>query len=318
MADLLFLNPRGSCSGTRGHVDGLIADAAASRHGVLTTEDLLGLGLSRAAVQNRSARGSLHRLYPDVYAVGDPLLSLHGRWLAAVRACGPDAALSHRDAAMLWGLIRSTRRSIDVIGPGQKGRKLEGIDRHIAALLPRDLCVRDGIPCTSPSRTLLDFAAVAAPRPLERAFEEGWTLGVLDLRSLEDVLERAGGHHGAGRLKRLVERHQHGSTVTESGLEELFLALVEGAGVECPQLNVHLPIPGEELKVDCLWSANRLVVELDSRRYHSGPLAFTEDRRRDRLLRLAGYDSVRFTDEELVRRPDEVVATVVDLLQRSR
>src|SRR5688500_14736285 len=131
MADLMFLNPRGSCSGTRRHVDGLLAEAAARSHGVLTTQDPLALGLSRAAAQKRSAPGSLHQLYPNVYAVGDPLLSLHGRWLAAVRACGPGAALSHRDAAMLWGLIRSTRRSIDVSAAGQKGRKLKGIDRHI-------------------------------------------------------------------------------------------------------------------------------------------------------------------------------------------
>ena len=318
MSDLLFLNPRGSCSGTRRHVDGLIAEAAVRTHGVLTTQDLLALGVSRAAVQNRSARGSLHRLFPDVYAVGDPLLSLYGRWLAAVRACGPGAALSHRDAAMLWGLIRSTRRSIDVSGGGQKGRKLEGIDRHIAALLPGDICVRDGIPCTSPSRTLLDFAAIAAARPLERAFEEGWTLRLLDLRSLEDMLERTRGHHGAKRLGPLVQRHGSTSTVTHSGLEELFLAVIDGAGVERPELNVHVAIPGEELKVDCLWSARRLVVELDSRRYHSGPRAFTEDRRRDRMLRLAGYDCVRFTDEEVAHRPHEVVRTLVDLLERSR
>ncbi|HEV2723287.1 MAG TPA: DUF559 domain-containing protein [Thermoleophilaceae bacterium] len=60
------------------------------------------------------------------------------------------------------------------------------------------------------------------------------------------------------------------------------------------------------------------VIELDSRRYHHlSPRAFVEDRRRDRVLLLAGYDPVRFTDQELVHSPDEVVATVVDLLGRA-
>ncbi len=141
---------------------------------------------------------------------------------------------------------------------------------------------------------------------------------MLDTRSLLDVLERAGGHHGARRLRKLVERHHLGATVTHSGLEELFLALLDGAGVERPELNFHVPIPGEEIKVDCLWRASRLVIELDSRRYHHlSPHAFVEDRRRDRVLRLAGYDPVRFTDQEFVHSPDEVVATVVNLLGRA-
>ena len=77
-------------------------------------------------------------------------------------------------------------------------------------------------------------------------------------------------------------------------------------------------MPGEETNVDCLWPAERLVVELDSRRYHrENPSAFTRDPRRDRLLRLAGYDPVRFTDEELEHRPAEVIATVIELLAQS-
>ena len=317
MSDHSFLSARGGPSGTTGHVDGRIAQAAACRHGVLTAEDLLGLGLSRAAVRNRAARGSLQRLYPQVYAVGDRLLDLHGRWLAAVRACGTGAVLSHRDAAMLWGLMRSSRRLIDVTSTGQKGRKLPGIDLHTAALLPCDVSAHSGIPCTSPSRTMLDFAAVAAPRPLERAYEHGWLLGLLDLRTLWDVLDRAGGHHGARRLKALVSSYRAGTNLTNSTLEELFLRLIDEGGVERPELNVHLPVPGEEMNVDCLWRANRLVVEIDSRRYHQlNPRAFTEDRRRDRVLRLAGYNPVRFTDEELVRRPQHVIETVVALLAR--
>ena len=81
---------------------------------------------------------------------------------------------------------------------------------------------------------------------------------------------------------------------------------------------MDIAVPGEEINVDCLWRAERLVVELDSRRYHrDNPAAFTRDRRRDRLLRLASYDPVRFTDEELEHEPDEVIATVIHLLAKA-
>ncbi len=155
--------------GTRGHLETVIADRSARQDGVITTDELVDAGLSGNAIQKRVERGALHRLYPGVYAVGNPLLGLRGKWRAAVCACGPAAVLSHRDAAMLLGLLRSSRRLIDVTVPTQRGRKLEGIDHHRAVLLPRDTWKHEGLPCTSPSRTMLDAAAVLSPRPLERA-----------------------------------------------------------------------------------------------------------------------------------------------------
>ena len=93
------------------------------------------------------------------------------------------------------------------------------------------------------------------------------------------------------------------------------MALIDEAGLQRPELNAHVPVLGEELKVDCLWRDKRLVVEVDSRRYHHlNPRAFTEDRRRDRVLRMAGYESFRFTDEELVHSPGPVMSTVIELL----
>jgi len=243
--------------GTTGHVDAVIARRSARRDGVLTTDELLAAGLSQDAIHRRAARGSLHRLYPGVYAVGNPLLGLRGKWRAAVCACGPGAVLSHRDAAMLWGLLRSSRRLIDVTAPTQRGRKLEGIDHHRAVLLPRDMCEREGIACTSPSRTLLDGAAVLSPRPLERAYEEGWILGLLDVRALEDVLVRGSGHRGARALGALVQSTHGGRTLTRIDLEELFLALIDRARIPRPELKVDVAVPGEEINVDCLWRGNR-------------------------------------------------------------
>ena len=280
----------------------------------MTTEELVEAGLSRKGVQRRAERGALQRLYPGVYAVGNPLLTLRGKWRAAVRACGPGAVLSHRDAAMHLGLLRSSRCLIDVTVPTQRGRKLGGIEHHRAVLLPRDKIDHEGIPCTSPARTVLDLAACLAPRPFEKAYGEGWVLGLLDIRALEDVLSRGSGHRGCRALRTLMRNSHGGQTLTRSDLEELFLSLLDRAGIPRPEMNVDLPVPGEQINVDCLWPGERLVVELDSRRYHrENPAAFTRDRRRDRLLRLAGYDPIRFTDEELEHQPGEVTATVTKL-----
>ena len=79
-----------------------------------TRRDLEGLGFSKMAIDHRIATGRLHLISPGVYAVGRPELSPHGRWMAAVLACGDDAVLSHRSAAELWGIGYEERGRIDV------------------------------------------------------------------------------------------------------------------------------------------------------------------------------------------------------------
>jgi hypothetical protein len=39
---------------------------------------------------------------------------------AALLATGPGAALSHRSAAAMWGLVRRDKTTVDVIAPKQK------------------------------------------------------------------------------------------------------------------------------------------------------------------------------------------------------
>ncbi len=75
---------------------------AASQHWVVTLDQLLELGFTRAAVRHRLRIGRLRRLFRGVYAVGRPVVGNLGRWKGATLSCGPAAALSHRSAGALW------------------------------------------------------------------------------------------------------------------------------------------------------------------------------------------------------------------------
>jgi len=85
--------------------DVLLARLAANQHGVVSLEQLRAIGISSHAIAHRVRIGRLHRIHRGVYAVGHARLSNEGRWMAAVLACGYGAALSHRSAAALWGLL---------------------------------------------------------------------------------------------------------------------------------------------------------------------------------------------------------------------
>ena len=89
--------------------DAAMARLAASQHGVVGRRQLLDMGLGGDAIDRRVALGRLHLLHRGVYAVGHPLVTRSGSWMAAVLAAGPNAVLSHHAAAALWR-IRETRR----------------------------------------------------------------------------------------------------------------------------------------------------------------------------------------------------------------
>ncbi|HSR95233.1 MAG TPA: type IV toxin-antitoxin system AbiEi family antitoxin domain-containing protein, partial [Solirubrobacterales bacterium] len=110
------------------------AELAARQHGVVARQQLLAFA-GTGAIASRVRRGNLHRLHRGVYAVGHPILGVHGRWKAATLAVGPHSVLSHRSAAHLWGLRPRIAIPPEVTIPrGWRGQV--GICVHRSALPP--------------------------------------------------------------------------------------------------------------------------------------------------------------------------------------
>jgi predicted transcriptional regulator of viral defense system len=82
-----------------------VAEKAAGEWGVLSVAELRACGLSKDGIARRVRNGRLHRVHLGVYAVGHTGLTMRGRFLAAVKACGEGAVLSHFSAAALWDLL---------------------------------------------------------------------------------------------------------------------------------------------------------------------------------------------------------------------
>jgi very-short-patch-repair endonuclease len=157
------------------------------------------------------------------------------------------------------------------------------------------------------ARTLLDLADVIDERGVEKAIDQAEVLRVFDLHEVEDVLERAGGRRGASVVRRLVTDYR-GPTLTHEELEERFLALCRQASLPNPAVNEWITLDdGIAYKADFLWRAERLIVETDGWGSHRTRRAFESDRRRDRCLRLAGWDVIRFTWRDVEWEPDEVL-----------
>ena len=93
---------------------------------------------------------------------------------------------------------------------------------------------------------------------------------------------------------------------TRSDLERHFLRICRQHGIPKPEVNVHIG----PYTVDFLWREARLVVEVDSYRYHGNRRNFRTDRARDRYLSGRGISVMRCADEELDAEPAGVAAAV--------
>ena len=302
--------PREASFDARFAVDHAIASLAERQHGVVGLRQLRALGMTDSAVRYRIALGRLHRLHIGVYAVGHLWLSANGRRMAAVLACGPEAVLSHRDAAALWGLRPSSRQRTDVTA-GRQMRSRPGIDVHRVRSLHSDDCTQEqGIPVTTVARTLLDLAEVVRRSDLRRAFEEADRRRTIDLSAVEALFARSPGRHGLKALRALVGDASTSATDTQSELEAAFLRFCAAHAIPPPATNVHIAV----FTVDAVWPGQRLIVELDGYAFHGTRAAFERDRARDAELQRAGYRVVRLTLRRLHREPVAIAASLHGML----
>lgn len=262
--------------------DAVIARIAARQHGVVALAQLVDAGLTKSSISRRVRAGRLHRVFRGVYAVGHAGLSNEGWWMAAVLACGEGAALSHRSAAELWGMLDPFTRPVHVTVPGPGGRKQRaGIRIHRSTSLTDAVATRrGGIAVTAPARTIADLRATASAKVVRHAIREA------EFRGLPiDAI---------------------GSDGTNSELERLFLRLCRRHGLQKPEPGVRIG----PFTVDFLWRDRGLIVETDGYRGHRGRQAFEEDRARDNALMAMGYDVLRFTYRRVRYEPAAVAALV--------
>ena len=200
--------------------------------------------------------------------------------------------LSHRTAAALWDLSGWVPDRIEVTTGGTR-RSTKLIAVHHAALRPDEIHERDdGLRLTSPMRTLLDRAATEPPYAVKRLVHRAAHLDLLD--ASYDPAGRA----GAKRLRNAIATLASAPPqITRSELEERFLKLAHDAGLPPPLVNHERG----EYTSDFLWPQLMLIVETDGARSHNTDAAFHADRRRDIDMKLAGYETLRFTWDHVVR-----------------
>jgi hypothetical protein len=287
----------------------VLARVAERQYGLVTIAQLLAAGLTHSAISRRVARGVLHRVGAGVYALGHGALSREACWLAGVLVAGDGAVLSHRSAGKLCEVSRFSAPVTEVVSTRQH-RPRPGIHFHRTRVLhPLDVTTHMRIPVTSVHRLLVDLSDVLTPHQLANVIHEAAFRGRFVEMATRDAMARVTGRHRLHVLDRAMDLHRSGSAGTKSGAEDAFLALV--AELPEPLVNVH--VAGFER--DFHWPRSKLAVEIDGPG-HGRPATQLEDAARDRTLCEAGYTRLRFTDDAVYRRSEEVIASVAARFDR--
>jgi hypothetical protein len=147
-----------------------VAGIAAGQWGMFTTAQAAGLGVSRAEVARLVSRGVARRLRHGVHIMeGAPsgaLEIVRAEWLATdpARTAGErrgDAdpvVVSHETAAQVYEIGDLPSGGVHLTSPGRLRTRQQWVTIHQQALSPKEYQWIEGLPVTTPRRTLEDIA----------------------------------------------------------------------------------------------------------------------------------------------------------------
>lgn len=178
-----------------------LAEIAADRHGLVTTEDALDVGYAPGTLDKMARRGQLERLARGLYRI--PFLpggELAGYMAAALWPYGTTGVLTYETALDLWDVCDINPTKIHVTVPRRHRPQRDaprGYVIHREDLAPADVTMIEGIPVVT----------------LEKAIRQ-----CAERHVARDLLEQAARH---GRERGLLRRRQAETLVTELGLDRV-------------------------------------------------------------------------------------------------
>lgn len=296
--------------GTGGERDRAAARIAGGQRTLVTPAQLASCGLSEDAVEYRLKAGRLHVVFRGVYSIGCGALPPLALELAALLASGERSFISHRSAAFVWGMRKTPPAKVELSVVGRCCGSRNGMRVHrIRSIDRQDVSRKQGLWVSSSARVVLEIAAVGSREELIDVIDAGLALRRFGARDLKEVLARNRPCRGAARLAEVMA-DDTAMAISRSRAEKALLRLIRDARLPLPETNVNFG----RFEADFVWREQRLVVELDTPTYHSGPGVFQRDREKDLVYRDAGFDVLRFTHAHVVHEPAMVLVRLVRAL----
>jgi hypothetical protein len=291
---------------------------ASRQYNAVSRRQLRSAGLSDRQIDVRLARGSVVPVHRGVFVLTATPIDATTRFAAALLASGPDAALSHRSAAHLHGMLRADRGPTHVV-TRFRSRARPGIVGHRSTSLDHAVTVRARLPCTTVARTLMDLAGTHGPAPFLRAWTTLAGRRALDVKSVQREVLLNPNRPGTATVRlQLAEHRQTVSGIARTNLEAQAIAFCGSHGLPMPAVNGLVEVEGRIYEADLSWPRERVIVEIDTWQTHGHATSFREDRQRDFALQRAGWATVRLLEPDLTTNAAETASRLSQLLANRR
>jgi len=281
-------------------------------------------GLSNKQIRHRVETRQWTAIHPGSFRLAGTGASPQSTIAAAVLAL-PGSFVSYESAVFMWDGNEPPTNQPAISRLHGLGANLKGVHVHQTTQLPKHHVTRLGaLPITTRARTAFDVAATLDHHHLGRLVDDQVVRGRLRIGQIERVfLDLAcPGRTGTSRMARLLDERIGGYTPTESDLEARFATLCRLRGLPDGERQMTAPWQSATAtaasrsreRVDLAYRAERLIVELDGRRYHAQLEAMARDRRRDQLALACGWSTLRFTWWQITKEPAFVAGIVRTVL----
>lgn len=237
--------------------------------------------------------------------------------MAALLWAGGDAVLARGSAGRLhgWDLPSRVTKKMHLLTCQRSRSTPKGVVLHRSASFDPSSDVHTAGPLrfTSPSRTIIDLAAVLTAGELRDVVAEALRRGQVDAGSLGRAMHTAGRVAGIPALRRILAELSPLHAACRSWLESAYVDLTHGTGLEPDAMNHPVrDARGDRRLLDAVYLPEHLPVELDGKETHTTPLDVADDEDREEQVGLAGpwRRFLRFTYHDVTERGEDVLAAV--------
>ncbi|HEY8338530.1 MAG TPA: type IV toxin-antitoxin system AbiEi family antitoxin domain-containing protein [Egibacteraceae bacterium] len=282
-----------------------LTDLMVAQHGLVTRKQCLAHGMPAPTIDAMVHRGALERVQRGVYRSPGSAQPPEQRLMAAVLRGGRGARIDGALAGALHGLEGCTLDDpLSIVIPSD--REVTGVAFAVHEgpdVLPGEAATLHGIPTVTVARALLDLAVDGISKHWRVAYDSARRLGLIVPAWLERRALANPDHPGAEHVLAFLDGPE---AAPETEGERALAALLRYAPVQ-PEWGVWL-LPG--IRVDAVYRAARLVLEYDSREWHTLDSDIAEDVARQRQLEEAGWLVVRVTRRMLREDPVGALAMI--------
>lgn len=288
---------------------------ALPRDGVFRRSEAVAVGFSDSAIDRRVARGRFVLEALGVLRLAEcPPTRRQRTWIVLLAV--PNSAVSHRMAARAYRLDGVEDDIVEVTVPPLCRWEGAAARTHRSGDLRREhVQIVDGMPTTTPTRTLADLGMVCSEEVVLRAVHSALRRKLTTrarLRLICDELAKCG-RAGVPALRRILDQVAT-DPPTESDLESQGLILIQRLGLVGVRRQFEVArADGRPFRLDFALPEIQLAIELDGS-HHRERKQRLKDRRRDLELERRGWTIVHLQWEDLTTGAVDTMRLLAELV----